>query len=51
MSRGELLFAIGCMVGLEVNHLKWIWWNYWDCHKCGRKNKDCGHSAKWLMLL
>jgi hypothetical protein len=36
---------------LEINHLKWIWWEHWDCGKCGRKHKDCGCSSKWIMYL
>ena len=36
---------------LEVNHLKWIWWEYWDCRKCCTKHKDCGCSSKWFMYL
>jgi hypothetical protein len=36
---------------LEINHLKWIWWEHWDCGKCGGKHKDCGCSSKWIMYL
>ena len=35
----------------ELNHLKWIWWTYWECAKCGRKHKDCDCGSKWLMYL
>jgi hypothetical protein len=51
MARPELLFAIVCMIGLEINHLKWIVWEHWDCRRCGAKHKDCGHGARWLTLL
>ena len=26
-----LLFAIACMIVLEIQHLRWIWWEHWDC--------------------
>ena len=51
MERPELLFAIVCLLVLEINHLKWIWWTYWDCSRCGVKHKDCGCGRKWLMYL
>jgi len=48
----ELLFAaIVALICVEVVHLKWIWWTQWDCRKCGRRNRDCGHGAKWMFLL
>jgi len=51
VSHGQLLFAIVCMILLEVNHLKWIWWTQWDCGKHARKHEECGCGAKWLMFL
>lgn len=51
MSQTQIfLWCIGLIV-LEVNHLKWIWWTYWECAKCGRKHKDCGCGSKWVMYL
>jgi hypothetical protein len=51
VGRGEILaYSLGLLL-LELNHLKWIWWEYWDCRKCGRKNRNCGCSSKWLMYL
>ena len=41
MSHGLLLFAILSMIVLEMQHLRWIWWEYWDCRTCGVKNKHC----------
>jgi hypothetical protein len=41
VSPGLLLFAIACMIVLELQHLRWIWWEYWDCRDCGSKNKHC----------
>ena len=51
MSRTQIFIWCVVLFVLEINHLKWIWWTYWDCRKCQRKNKDCGCSSKWLMLL
>jgi hypothetical protein len=52
MSRPQLTIAILGLIALEVNHLKWIWWTYWDCRRCGRKHKDCGACGRaWLMFL
>ena len=51
MSRTQVFIWCVVLIVLEINHLKWIWWTYWDCRKCHVKNKDCGCSAKWLMLL
>jgi hypothetical protein len=45
-----LLWCIALII-LELNHLKWIWWTYWECAKCGRKHKDCACSSKWIMFL
>ena len=53
MTHVQLLFAIVCMIVLEVNHLKWIWWTYWDCSRCDVRNKDCtcGRSRKIMLYL
>lgn len=51
MDRTYLFVAIVCMIALELTHLKWIWWTYWHCRRCGKKNHECGHGAKWLFLL
>ena len=29
-----LLWCIALII-LELNHLKWIWWTYWEYAKCG----------------
>ena len=49
----QLLFASSCMIVLEYNHLKWIWWTYSDCRTCGTKNEECacGRARKIMMLL
>ena len=53
---GEVRLVIyGIIVALfvlEVNHLKWIWWENWSCRRCTRKHKDCAcGKSKWVMYL
>ena len=53
VSQTQILLWIVALFVLEVNHLKWIWWEYWDCRKCSTKHKDCGcgATARWIMFL
>ncbi|HSK16439.1 MAG TPA: hypothetical protein VK915_09735 [Gaiellaceae bacterium] len=51
MQRPELFLGIVGLIAAEIVHLKWIWWTHWTCRKCGRKNHECGHGAKWMFLL
>jgi hypothetical protein len=51
VSHTQIFIWCICLIVLEWNHFKWIWWTYWDCGHCGVKNKDCGCRSKWLMLL
>jgi hypothetical protein len=53
VSRTEVLLWIAALFALEVNHLKWIWWEYWSCRACTVKHKDCscGATARWVMFL
>lgn len=51
MTRSEAAIWILSLVGLEVQHLKWIVWEHWDCRKHGVKNKVCGCKARTLRLL
>jgi len=53
VSRTEILLWIVALFVLEVNHLKWIWWEYWNCRHCSTKHKDCGcgATARWMMFL
>ena len=47
-----LLFAICSLIVLELQHLRWIWWEHWSCRGCGVKNKDCGcRKRKWQLYL
>ena len=52
MPRPLLLASILGMILLELNHLRWLWWENWRCKRCGVKYKDCryGHR-KWIMYL
>ena len=53
MSRTAILLWILALLLLEVQHLKWIWWEHWDCRGCSAKHKDCGCGAtrSWVMFL
>jgi hypothetical protein len=51
MGRTELLLGIAGLLFLEINHLKWIIWEYWDCPTCKVKNKVCGCKTKWMLYL
>jgi len=49
-----VLFAwILALMLLEIQHLKWIWWENWDCRGCSAKHKDCscGETPLWVMYL
>ena len=53
VSRTAILLWIVALFVLEINHLKWIWWEHWDCRRCSVKHKDCacGATARWMMFL
>ena len=53
VSQTQTLLWILALFVLEVNHLKWIWWEHWDCRSCSSKHKDCacGSTARWIMFL
>ena len=52
MSRTQILLWIVALFVLEVNHLKWIWWENWACGRCSAKHKDCRcGTTKWIMYL
>jgi hypothetical protein len=48
MSQAQALLWIVALFALEVQHLKWIVWEHWDCRRCGVKHKDCGHGARFV---
>jgi len=53
VSKTEILLWIVALAILEVNHLKWIWWEFWTCRGCTVAHKDCacGQTSRWLMYL
>ena len=53
VSQTQTLLWIVALLILEVNHLKWIWWEHWACRSCRTKHKDCacGATARWIMYL
>ena len=53
VSQTQILLWIVALFVLEVNHLKWIWWEYWACRRCTVKHKDCscGATNRWVMYL
>jgi hypothetical protein len=51
VSNTQILLWCIALIIVELNHLKWIWWTYWECAKCGHKHKDCGCGSKWVMFL
>jgi len=51
VSQTEVAIWIVCLLVLELNHLRWIWWEYWECKRCGLKHKACDCTTKWVMYL
>jgi hypothetical protein len=53
VTQTQILLWIVALFILEVNHLKWIWWEFWTCRKCTVAHKDCacGETSRWVMYL
>lgn len=51
MSDGQILLWCVVLIALEVQHLKWIVWEYWTCRRCGVKHRECGHGARLVKYL
>ena len=52
MSQTQILLSIVALIVLELYHLKWIWWEYWDCRRCSTKNMHCAcPGTKWVLYL
>jgi hypothetical protein len=53
VSKAVVLMWIIALLVLEIQHLKWIWWERWSCRGCTAKHKDCGCGATpmWVMYL
>jgi hypothetical protein len=51
MSRTEVALWIVALTVLEIQHLKWIVWEHWECRRHRVKNKQCGCKARLMVLL
>jgi hypothetical protein len=53
VSRTAILLWILALLVLELQHLKWIWWENWDCRHRSAKHKNCacGATRHWIMFL
>jgi hypothetical protein len=53
VSQTAIFLWILALLALEVQHLKWIWWEHWQCRRCSAKHKDCscGATRSWVMFL
>jgi hypothetical protein len=51
MSDTTVLLWVIALIGLEVQHLKWIVWNDWDCRTHGVKNRECRCKARLMLWL
>ena len=51
MSDSTVLLWIVALIGLEVQHLKWIAWEYWECRRHKMKNKECRCKARLMLFL
>jgi hypothetical protein len=50
LSEAQILLCCVAPIILEVNHLKWSWWTYWE-RSAAASDKDCDCSFKWVMFL
>ena len=41
LSQTQILLWCIALIVLELNHLKWIWWDRWHCRACGVVNRQC----------
>ena len=44
--RRQILLWCVALIALELQHLKWIVWEHWECRRCGVKHRECGHGAR-----
>jgi hypothetical protein len=51
LSDVEILVWCTILILLEIQHLKWIVWNDWDCRTHRMKNKECRCKAKLMLWL
>ena len=46
MNDGQILIWCVALIALELQHLKWIVWEHWDCRRCGVKHRECVHGSR-----
>ena len=51
LSNGQILLWCFVLGVLEVQHLKWIVWEYWDCKRHAVKHRECGCRRGWMVWL
>ena len=51
VTRLEIALWIVALIALEIQHLKWIIWEHWECRTHRVKNHECGCKSRWLLLL
>jgi hypothetical protein len=51
VSQLEVALWIVALTALEIQHLKWIVWEHWDCRTHHVKNHECRCKSRWLLLL
>jgi hypothetical protein len=39
------------LIVLEIQHLKWIVWEHWDCRKHKVKHRECGCLDRAMLWL
>ena len=51
LSQAQILVWCLVLAILEVQHLKWIVWEHWECRRCGVKHSQCGHMHRLMVWL
>ena len=51
MSDTTILVWCIALIAIEIQHLKWITWNHWDCRRHRVKNKECRCKARLMLWL
>jgi hypothetical protein len=51
VSQTGILIWIVALIALEVQHLKWIAWEHWDCRRHRVKNKECRCKARLMFFI
>jgi hypothetical protein len=51
LSDGQILIWCVALIALEVQHLKWIVWEHWDCRHHAVKHAKCGCQSRLFLYL